>query len=1009
LLAVLAGRWDRRATIIVGGAGFGKSTLLGQALSENLLAPHGRDAWLSCTAADTNSRVFFDAVGDALGLDLADAAEATADTLAAAIATLAPGLCLVLDDVHEISPGSDGHELLSALIRVLPLQCSLVLCGRSMPTLPIADWTAKGLTTFITEEQLTYSSSEVDVLATLASIEPSALVRYGGWPALMELALVSGHDGSEAYLRQLLLGSVPARQQRWIIALDAIDGGDLALVQAALGEPADPTLADDFASLAEFPAVEAIAGGGFRMHQLWHDTLASLAAPDERLAMQRRAAVALLDIGDHDGAIRLFDRADDSEGVCGAILDSCRTGTWRYPTHVLERWRHSLPPSFAETPEALMLDGLVGREGATFSRHTVQRLVDAAGAFRARGDVGAEVATLAEIAFVAREQGHDEAFAAVPLRLVELLFEGRSEVGSFIALSQATAAEESDDDIAALIALDSLDPALLSRQWWSRALWLRAHSLVLLGRPSEAIEIAARAVETAEDDFLGGRYLLAYARWWTGADPAVIGTLPFIADEAYRTPFDSVYGGAVFAALHAFAGDVERARTSWDIAAGELSNHGSDGLARAEYVGLLRIAEVALLVAVGDEETARSSASSWFEASPIAHPTGRRVAKRHPGLVYVLVESQRQALDAVDLGPTLSVARQVGAWLVDARAGRLQPFGYSPAELLCALPLRLAVETCAHLATTDIDAARILAEQVAAVHRQRVRPLLRELAESVSDERVADGARKLLMSVPIEPTAPVVIKLFGPMRVVHDDTESRADGGELRRERVRQLITALAVFGPTTREQLCAMMWPELERDAGLRNLRTTLNYVHRVLEPDRRAGDATFVIRQRGAHLSMVGLPWVETDIAVFHRHLAEADAAAAGGAHSSELVALDLALQQVLGQPLAEVTFEEWAQPTIRATTSAVVAAARRAAAMWFARSDHAQAQRAAGLALTYDPWSDAAHQIMVASHMAFGQLKLALDHFRQWERLRAEIGLGLSDDMEMLGRRLGVSPAV
>lgn len=46
LLSVLARRWEVRLVTVEANAGFGKPTLLAQALAENALDPKGRDVWL---------------------------------------------------------------------------------------------------------------------------------------------------------------------------------------------------------------------------------------------------------------------------------------------------------------------------------------------------------------------------------------------------------------------------------------------------------------------------------------------------------------------------------------------------------------------------------------------------------------------------------------------------------------------------------------------------------------------------------------------------------------------------------------------------------------------------------------------------------------------------------------------------------------------------------------------------------------------------------------------------
>jgi ATP/maltotriose-dependent transcriptional regulator MalT len=80
LLSTLRGRFDRRLTVVTAGAGFGKSTLLVQAIDENVLDTLGVDAWVRCTPDDAAASVLGTAVCAALGV----AAPETADPAAAA-------------------------------------------------------------------------------------------------------------------------------------------------------------------------------------------------------------------------------------------------------------------------------------------------------------------------------------------------------------------------------------------------------------------------------------------------------------------------------------------------------------------------------------------------------------------------------------------------------------------------------------------------------------------------------------------------------------------------------------------------------------------------------------------------------------------------------------------------------------------------------------------------------------------------------------------------------------
>ena len=140
LIAAAGARFDHRVTTLVAAAGMGKTTLLAQAMAENALAPRGTDVWLACDPADSDERHLLDGLAEAVtraGLT------ATRPTSAAALCTcLEPSaggpVCLVLDDVHEIQPGSTGAALLRDLVISLPQGVSLWLASRRDPPVPLS-------------------------------------------------------------------------------------------------------------------------------------------------------------------------------------------------------------------------------------------------------------------------------------------------------------------------------------------------------------------------------------------------------------------------------------------------------------------------------------------------------------------------------------------------------------------------------------------------------------------------------------------------------------------------------------------------------------------------------------------------------------------------------------------------------------------------------------------------------------------------------------------------------
>src|ERR1700759_4870289 len=62
LVRLLEGRWDRPVTLLVAGPGFGKTTVLAQAIRAHQAAPRGIDVWVSCEAAYEDSACFAQAL-----------------------------------------------------------------------------------------------------------------------------------------------------------------------------------------------------------------------------------------------------------------------------------------------------------------------------------------------------------------------------------------------------------------------------------------------------------------------------------------------------------------------------------------------------------------------------------------------------------------------------------------------------------------------------------------------------------------------------------------------------------------------------------------------------------------------------------------------------------------------------------------------------------------------------------------------------------------------------------
>ncbi len=129
-------RFEARLTTIVGGAGVGKTTLLGQSLhSEGSRV----DVWLPCSLADRDGDRLLarlaDACADALDDYRPDSKVASISAIGELIVGVAPDhVCLVFDDVHHLG----DPEPLERLLAELPSNGHVLLSGRRIPAVSTA-------------------------------------------------------------------------------------------------------------------------------------------------------------------------------------------------------------------------------------------------------------------------------------------------------------------------------------------------------------------------------------------------------------------------------------------------------------------------------------------------------------------------------------------------------------------------------------------------------------------------------------------------------------------------------------------------------------------------------------------------------------------------------------------------------------------------------------------------------------------------------------------------------
>jgi DNA-binding SARP family transcriptional activator len=820
LLARLARRWQLPVTLVVAGAGFGKSTVLAQACRADELRPPGMQGWVGVEPGLEDADAFVSAVFAALG-----AVRVPADPLTDLVLLLdalpAP-VCLILDDVQRMGARSSAAGVLTGLIRRLPAHVHLVLSARTTPPVPLAALRAADRVLEIGEPDLVFTAQECATLATLLGRSPSA-AHFGGWPAPVRLCLAGRDSVAWQFPREEVLAQLSEPQMTALFALALVGTADAGFVSEIAGFPCD---LDD---LAEHVPLVGRVGADFSAHELWAETI--VATPPPRLrGLRTRAVRALVARGDiaRAGAAAL---AGKDWALLAEVAERLVAGTVpAYPGDIGHRWLSQLPQAERTRP-GLVLLAAADRLHRDHADGSVDALVN-----RCCPELGdASRSAALAIGVVAATVRHD-------LRRLDDLADGAADDGpasrATRTCARASRLELVGDPEAALDLLGTMDePALLAGGATVAlrvASRVRVQCLLLAGRPADAVPIAQSALHDLGDEHL--RHTPAVSRWMAG-DASGFDRLSRVEEyagaSARGTSRDRVLGAFVHAALAASWGQVSPLARRETVAL-------SLPAAPPRDAAFLTSARAAMAVAAHRE----ADAAECFDAFLALHRPQPGAAEQHLrrflALGYVLEPRLRALWDSVVLGPQEEASRRTARLLVSGRADRSEKdLDVDPELAFTVLPLPWSVELAARLRQRFSPAGTRLAAWLVDRVGAPVRAELRRLAVV---EATAAGSGALLGEVPIPPERPVPVAVLGPLAVRHGD--AAVEPAELRRCRVRELLQILVLERGVTRDRLVDLLWPDLDPSAGARNLRVTLTHLRRLLEPDRTTAEAPFCVR---------------------------------------------------------------------------------------------------------------------------------------------------------------------
>ncbi|MFC1960309.1 LuxR C-terminal-related transcriptional regulator [Chloroflexota bacterium] len=371
----------RRLTLISAPAGFGKTTLLSEWISQQ----DRPVAWLSIDEGDNDISRFFSylvAALQSIDLNIGEAApgilqssqpppvEVILTPLINTISDFADPIILILDDYHAIE-SQFIHDALAFLITHSPAPMHLILTTREDPPLPISHLRGRGQLTELRVADLRFTSQEVvaflkHIMGLDISAEDIATLerRTEGWIAGLQMAAISmksrediagfiaafsgSHEFIVDYLTDEVLNQQPEDLKKFLLQTSILNRmtGPLcdAITERANGQQTLEQLKENNLFVVSLDDERR----WYRYHHLFGDLLGvRLQAdyPNQVLELHRRAALWYEHEGITSEAVEHALKANDFD-LAADILERSgkRTGLWStIQVATLIRWLQTLP------------------------------------------------------------------------------------------------------------------------------------------------------------------------------------------------------------------------------------------------------------------------------------------------------------------------------------------------------------------------------------------------------------------------------------------------------------------------------------------------------------------------------------------------------------------------------------------------------------------------------------------------------------------------------------------
>lgn len=378
LVARVAEGLSRRVVIVVAGAGYGKSTLLAQALEQST-QPW---VWLGCDERMADSGVLFAHLaagveqrfpGFGAGLSLSGGGERQVAALCNEIlATVPEDLVLALDDVHLLA-GTPAGDALGLLLKDLPPTVHLALVGRSALELSLARLRAAGDVVEFSERELALTLEEGRDLLSRRGVEISPETarelheRTEGWITGVVLAAQTGGvtpgagtPGAAAhhfdYMAEEVFLGLTGDLRQFLLDTSVLERFSVGVASVMAGVDARPVI-DELSARHLFILRLDAEGDTYRYHHLFSEFLRRRlvdGGADIR-EHHRRAADAWRTAGSLPDAVHHYLEAGASAEALEALEPVVEAMVRSPEAARVQRWLGRIPEEmWAERPALLL-------------------------------------------------------------------------------------------------------------------------------------------------------------------------------------------------------------------------------------------------------------------------------------------------------------------------------------------------------------------------------------------------------------------------------------------------------------------------------------------------------------------------------------------------------------------------------------------------------------------------------------------------------------------------------